>query len=136
MIFALLKNGSTNGWEILNEEMKSLPSVSQFKNKLLLFIRPFKNTSFDMTDIHGIKLLTKLRIAFSDLRYHRFQHNFNCRDPRCICLLEDESNSHFFLRCPHHLPRGKIFLGIISTIVQGDSRQLSFKKQYFPKNYN
>ena len=104
-------------WEILGEDIKSLPSVSQFKNKLLLFICPLKNSSFGITDIHWIKLLTKLRVEFSDLHYHRFQHNFNCRDTRCSCLLEDESNSHFFLRCPHHLPLRKSFLGIISTII-------------------
>ena len=107
-------------WEKLSKEIKSLPSVSQFKNKLLLFIRPLKNSSFGITDIHGIIFLTKLRVEFSDLRYHRFQLNFNCRDPRCSCLLEDESNSHFFLRCPHHLPIRKIFFGIISTIIGSD----------------
>ena len=95
-------------------------SESQFKNKLLLFIRPLKNPSFGITDIHGIKLLTKLRVEFSDLRHHRFQHNFNYMDPRCSCLLENESNSHFFLRCPRHLPLRKFFLGIISTIIGSD----------------
>ena len=107
-------------WGKLSQEIKSLPSVSQFKNMLLLYIRPLKNFSFGITDIHGIKLLTKSRAEFSDLRDHRFQHNFNCRDPRCSCLLEDESNSHFFLRCPHHLAIRKIFLGIISTIIGSD----------------
>ena len=107
-------------WEKLSDEIKSLPSVTQFKNKLLLFIRPIKKSSFGLSDIHGIKLITKLRVEFSDLRSHRFHHNFNCVDPRCSCLLEDECNSHFLLRCPHYLHLRLNFLGIISTIIGSD----------------
>ena len=86
-------------WEKLSDDIKSLPTVSQFKNKLLLFIRPFRRSSFGINDIPGIKFLTKLRVEFFDLRSHRAQHNFNCSNPLCSCLIEDESNSHFFLRC-------------------------------------
>ena len=107
-------------WEKLSEEIKTLATVSQFKNKLLLFIRPIKKDSFEVCDIHGIKLITKLRVEFSDLRSHRFQHNFNCTDPRCSCLLEDECNSHFLLLCPLYLHLRQNFLGIISTIIGSD----------------
>ena len=107
-------------WEKLSEEIKGLPTISQFKSKLLLFIRPVKRSVFGISDIHGIKLLTKLRVEFSDLRSHRFHHNFNSIDPRCRCLLEDESNSHFFLRCPHYLHLRQNFLGDISTIIGSD----------------
>ena len=55
---------------------------------------------YGIYDIHGVKLLTKLRVEFSDLRSHRFSHSFNCISPICSCNLEEENNSHYFLRCP------------------------------------
>ena len=106
--------------EKLSEEIKGLPTVSQFKSKLFLFIRPIKRSVFGISNIHGIKLLTKLRIEFSDLRSPRFEHNFNCVDPRCSCLLEDKSNPHYLLRCPHYLHLRRYFLGDIPTIVGSD----------------
>ena len=57
-----------------------------------------------MYGIHniGVIVLTTLRVEFSDLRSHRFNHNFNCKSPMCSCYLKDEEdNSHYFLRCPH-----------------------------------
>ena len=35
------------------------------------YIRPFGHTLFGIRDIFGIKLLTKIRVGFSDLRDHR-----------------------------------------------------------------
>ena len=102
--------------ENLSEEIKRLPTVSQFKSKLLMFIRPIRSV-FGINDIFGIKLLTKLRVEFSDLRSHRFDHSFNCTDPRCICLLEDECNSHFLLRCPLYLHLREHFLGSVYTTI-------------------
>ena len=48
---------------------------------------------------NGIKILTKLRVEFSDLRAHRIRHNFNCLSPTCRCGLEDESNIHYLTSC-------------------------------------
>ena len=84
----------------LSEEIKGLPTVSQFKSKFL-FIRPTNRSVFGISNIHGIKLLIKLRVECSDLRSHSFEQNFNCEDTSC--LLEDESNPHYLLRCPHYL---------------------------------
>ena len=107
-------------WEKLSEEIKASPTITQFKNNLLMFIRPVKRLSFGINDIHGIKLITKMRVEFSDLRSHRFHHNFNCVDPRCSCLIEDETNSHFLLRCPLYLHLRQIFLGNVSTVIGSD----------------
>ena len=38
-------------------------------------------------------------MEFSDLRAHRFRHNFNCLSPTCRCELEDESNIHYLTIC-------------------------------------
>ena len=59
----------------------SLPTLQQFKTKLVSFIRPPERSMYKIHDIKGTKLLTKLRVEFSDLRFHRFKHNFNCSSP-------------------------------------------------------
>ena len=107
-------------WEKLSAETKSLPTISQFKERLLLSIRPLKRSSFGINDIPGIKILTKLRVEFSDLRYHRFSHNFNCTSPVGRCLLDEENNTHFFLRCPFYISIRNKLLGNISLFIDSD----------------
>ena len=51
----------------------------------------------------GIKLLTHLRLGFSHLKEHKFNHNFqDCLNPLCSCSLEVESTAHYFLHCHHY----------------------------------
>ena len=88
-------------WKDLNEEVNK-PSVQSFKKHLNDFIRPTGHSLFGIRDKFGIKLLTKIRVSFSDLRDHRFNHNFNCESPICSCGIEDETSVHSFLRCPHY----------------------------------
>ena len=71
-------------WKNLNEA-KPKPSAQSFKKYLNDFIRPPGHPLFGIRDILGIKLLTKLRVSFSDLRDHRFTHNFCCNIPVCSC---------------------------------------------------
>ena len=44
-----------------------------FKDHFNKFIRPKGNSCFGICDKFGIKLLTKIRVDFSDLRDHRSQ---------------------------------------------------------------
>ena len=64
-------------WEKLADDIKTLPTLAQFKKNLLLFIRPTKRLSFGIGDIEGMKMITKLRVEFSDLRSHRYHHNLD-----------------------------------------------------------
>ena len=51
------------------------------------------------------KSWTRLRLGLSHLNEHRFNHNFeNCVNPLCICSLEAETTSHFFLHCHYYHP--------------------------------
>ena len=43
--------------------------------------------------------MTKLRVEFSDLREHRFRHNFNCESSICRCGSGEESNIHYLTSC-------------------------------------
>ena len=59
--------------------------------------------------------------SVSDLRSHRFNHNFNCKSPMCSCNLKDEEdNSHYFLRCPHFHHIRINLLSNISRIIGSD----------------
>ena len=51
---------------------------------------------FNIHNSYGVKLLTRLRLALSHLRDHRFRH----------CGNDTETATHFFLLCPSfHTPR-------------------------------
>ena len=49
-----------------------------------------------------LKLVTRLRLGFSHLNEHRFNHNFqSCINSLCSCSLAIESTIHFLLHCHH-----------------------------------
>ena len=77
-------------WKELSDEARSKPSATAFKQHLNSFIRPAGHPIFGIRDKSGIQLLTKIRINFSDLREHRYNHSFNCISPICVCGIEEE----------------------------------------------
>ena len=89
-------------WEHLSENIRNSPDLDSFKRNYVNENEKNvkKRECFNVTDRHGLSLLTRLRTEFSDLRDHRFKHNFNCTSPICKCGLENETTEHFFLRCP------------------------------------
>ena len=70
---------------------------------------------FNIHDLDGVKLLTRLRVEFSDLRSHRFNHNFHCSDPSCLCKTSIEDNEHFLLHCPSFSSQRKDLLDLVSS---------------------
>ena len=62
-------------------------------------IKPDKNPTFGILDRSALSKLSRLRVDFSDLRRHRFDHSFNCSNAVCSCGHEDETTEHFILRC-------------------------------------
>ena len=107
-------------WNNLEDSVKSLPSLTCFKKHLNNFIRPKGNSFFGIRDKVGIKLITKIRVDFSDLRDHRYNHNFNCVSPTCSCGAEDETSVHYFLCCPRYTVQRTILLSKISEIMASD----------------
>ena len=65
-------------WESLDQSIKSSTSLINFKAKLGSLIRPKANSFYSIRDNSGTKLLSKIRVTFSDLRDHRYNHSFNC----------------------------------------------------------
>ena len=109
-----------NQWHNLDDNIKCLSTLQLFKKHLITYIRPPVNSLFEIQDKIGIKLLTKIRVEFSDLRDHRFAHNFNCSSPVCRCGLEDENTVHYFLCCPLYSRQRIALLDNVSNIVGTD----------------
>ena len=82
-----------------------------FKKELLKFIRPEPNSTYNINDTKGLKLLTRLRLRLSHLGDHKFRHNFqDFVSPMCYCGQDIETATHFFLHCPnHHCARKTLF---------------------------
>ena len=71
-------------WNKLNNNIRNSESVSAFKKQILKFIRPSPNSTFNVHNPHGIKLLIRLRVGLSHLREHKFRRNFqDSLDPFC-----------------------------------------------------
>ena len=66
-------------WNQLDVSIRSSQTISELKRKLI------QQLYFGVHDIEGIRYRTQLRVKFSDLREHRFRHNFHCLRPLCIC---------------------------------------------------
>ena len=76
-------------------------------------------------DLEEIKLLTQLRVEFSDLRYHRYRNNFHCASPSCLCQTGIEDNEHFLLHCPWLSSQSRLLLELVSKSADVDIMCLS-----------
>ena len=105
--------------------------MQSFKKCLDDFIRLPGHSLFGICDKYGVKLLTKIRVSFSDLRNHRFNHNFNCESPLCQCGIEDETSVHCFLGCPLYTAQRSSLLCKISAIIGCDVTVLPDEHLFF-----
>ena len=112
-------------WNLLDIFVRNYPTLSQFKHNLIQIIRPPKRSTFGIHDVEGLKLLTRLRVKFSDLREHRFRHNFRCNSPNCLCGKGIEDNEHFLLHCHRYGSSRRAFLDRVSSSVNFDIKAFS-----------
>ena len=92
-------------WNKLDWEIKNSESIVTFKKRILSFIRPSANSTFNCHNPRGIKLLSRLRLGLSHLREHKFKHSFqDSLNPFCSCGKgEVETSSHYLLHCSNYL---------------------------------
>ena len=69
------------------------------KNKIFKFIRPSPNSTFNVHNLHGIRLLARLRVGLSHLREHKFRQNL-LRLPRHILQLRSAYWNYYSLLSP------------------------------------
>ena len=124
-----------NSWNTSDNSIKSLPSLQEFKriNSINSFALKATPSIATLRDKFGRKLLTKIKVTFSDLRDHRYNHNFNCRNPTCSCGLEGETSVHYLLCCPHANLR-TTYIGKICEIIGSGVTVLP--NDHLPNVYN
>ena len=89
------------GWNKLDRDICNSDSLNVFKLSLLKFSRSPGNSVFEINNPYGLKLLARLRLGLSHLRFHKFRDNLQ-DFINCICVsgLEIETTTHFPLHCP------------------------------------
>ena len=92
-------------------------------------IKTKENSVFGVSHIHGIKLLTRLRLSFSHLNEPKFRHNFyDTINPMCKCNASPETTMHYLLRCQlYSVQREELFNSIYksdSTLQNSSENQL------------
>ena len=108
-------------WEPLPDNIKSAHNLAHFKKLYSFENMPIKKSFFGISDRYGTSILMKLRVDFSDLRDHRFNHGFrNCPSASCRCVREDETTEHYFARCHLFLIPREHLVGSISNILNND----------------
>ena len=104
-------------WNKLDIDIRKSDSISIFKKRILSFIRPLPNKVSNSHNPQGLKLLTRLRLGLSHLRYHKFKHNFlDTINPLCSCGSDIETALHFLLYCPNFMQCRNTLLSEISEI--------------------
>ena len=85
----------------LDPNIRNSNSISGFQEKILSFIRPSPNSSFDIHNPKGIKLITRLRLSLGHFRGHKLKNSFeDTINLLRYCGQDIESTTHFFLQCP------------------------------------
>ena len=106
-----------NAWNRLDSDINNSDSYKIFRKNLLAFIRSVGNSMYGTYDSFGVKLINRLRLGFSDLRQHKFRHNFaDAVNPLCSCTLETQNTEHFFLRCQNNLSARAILMDELNII--------------------
>ena len=89
-----------NEWYKLDISLGKAKNVKRFKSMLKDLFNLKQKSLFAIHDPAGVKLLSRLRLKFSNLNEHKFRHNFkDALSPMCDCGSENETTDHFFLRC-------------------------------------
>ena len=88
-----------------------------FHKKLLTFIRPLENDSYEIYDPLGVRLLNRLRLGFSHIRENTFRHNFaDTLNPLYPCSLKTEDAEHYFLPCQNNVSFRATLMNVLNNI--------------------
>ena len=88
-------------WSNLDSNMRNSESLAIFKKRILAFKRPSAYNTFHFHCLDGLKLIARLRLGLSHLRFHKFKPNFqNTLNPICSRGTV-EATIHYLLHCPN-----------------------------------
>ena len=105
-------------WNKLDWEIKNSESIVTFKKRILSFIRPSANSTFNCHNPRGIKLLSRLRLGLRHLREHKFKYSFqDSLNPfYSFGKGEVETSSHYLLHCSNYSEEQLALLNTIRNI--------------------
>ena len=116
-------------WKKLDWKIKNSESIETFKKRILSFIRPSPNSTFNCHNPREIKDLSQLRLGLSHLREHKLKHSFqDSLNLFCSCGKGEVGNSsHYLLHCSNYSDERMYLLNTIknidmSTLQQSDSK--------------
>ena len=93
-------SSTISDWNKLKLSIRNSTSLNIFKGRLLKVVRPSENSVPTSHNPIGTKYLTRLRLGFSHLRYHKFKHGFvDAVNLLCSCSTAIENTVHYFLHC-------------------------------------
>ena len=88
-------------WKNLDSNIRNSENLALFKKRILAFIRPSANSTFHCLNPNGLKLIPRLKLGLSHLRFHKFKHSFqDTINPICNCGTV-ETTIHYLLLCPN-----------------------------------
>ena len=75
-------------WNKLNKRIWQSITMLSFRNALLKIDWPTPKPVYNIHDLNGLKLLTRLRLGLNYLNEHKFNYNFKeCVNPICSCSI-------------------------------------------------
>ena len=88
-------------WNNLDSNIRNSENLAFFKKRLLAFKKPSANSAFHCLNPNDLKLITRLRLGLSHLRFHKFEHGFqDTLNPICNCGTVETTIYYLFL-CPN-----------------------------------
>ena len=88
-------------WNNLDSNIRNSGSLALFKKRILAFIRPSANSTFQCCNLKSLKLITRLQLGLSHLRFHKFKHSFqDTLNSICNCGTV-ETTIHYLLHWPN-----------------------------------
>ena len=72
-------------WNKLDFNKRHSESLPLFKKCILAFIRPFANHIFQCHNHKGLKLIKRLQLGLSHLRFRKFHSFQDTLNPVCNC---------------------------------------------------
>ena len=127
-------------WNKLDSNIRNSESLALFKKCILAFIRPFTNSTFQYHNPKGLKLIPRLWLGLSHLRFHKFKHSFqDTLNPICNCGTV-ETTVHYLLHCPNFSNERLIFFNklrsIDANILSNDDSNISKVLLYGNHSFN
>jgi hypothetical protein len=118
-------------WNNLEDNIKKLPSIDSFKDKLKKSSSPKPNPLFHHDCSKAAINHTRIRLGLSGLCSHRYNYN-HIHDPKCpTCDAKCEDPTHYFLTCPTYSTQRHNFLIDICEILIANDIEVDFRRRPF-----